>query len=727
MSLNIDFTKLKTSWTKYDIVQVMDVISSEDRIDRYLKRKIIIDIPILRSFLGIKSLTEPVPTYWSEIQNYPEEKRLFALLAVIFTHGEIVKWFAEKFSTGFMQGICIVSGGKLFTNIRSALVESGAAKSIYRRAEEVPYDFTPIYKNGEVGKLFKQVLIERLSRVAKRQITTEEFYQASRDNNFHRALSLTEFQYERWLEGSSLLEFMQKDTFVITPAEFDRKFKEYIEERLTANNLDLLYDFIYKNKAFYLKQKPRFDSLREFFPGIKTVTFHLEQISDTALKLQYDQILNRKSDVPSIGNDVLRIYQHVFSIDLDTLLQDDLFINVNKYLAANYVTKIDAVRIENFYSIKEINLTGLSSTNEIYLLGENGDGKSLVLMAIYLAFNQFYITENTEQERTGKIKDLIQDNRNLFLIGRDENGVVYGKRKHWLNQFFAYGAHRGRHGADNTEKYGFMSLFDGDQVLISPVLWLKDKKLEELQTRPSAISDPSQAQSQSLVQLSISSIQEMLYDILEKNVSITFEGSEIFFLEKGSRLKFDQLSEGYKSVIIFVCDLIFRLIQNQPWAQSIQELKGVVLVDEIDLHLHPKWQFIIIKKLRALFPNVQFVFSTHSPAIIQGASDDAIIYRVYRNEKDGKTKLSDVYYRKNLDHLMINSLVTSPLFGMDSARMNSTNDNSDTSDSYLLYRINQRIHSELEARKNSGQVFITESEIDELIDKLLREDLDSND
>lgn len=722
MSLDIDFTKLKTSWTKYDIVQVMDVISSEDRIDRYLKRKIIIDIPILRSFLGIKSLTDTVPTYWREIQNYPEEKRLFALLAVIFTHGEIVKSFAEEFSTGFMQGVCIVSRGKLFTNIRSALVESGAAKPIYRRAEEVPYDLTPIYKNGEVGKLFKQVLMERLSRLAKRKITNEEFYQASRDNSFHLALSLTELQYNRWLEGNSLLEFMQKDTFVITPAEFDTRFKEYVEERLTAHNLDLLYDFIYNNKGFYLKQKPRFDSPREFLPGIKTVTFHLEQISDTALKLQYEEILNRKHDVPSIGNDILRIYQHVFSIDLDTLLQDDLFINVNKYLAASYVTKIDAVRIENFYSIKEINLADLSSTNEIYLLGENGDGKSLVLMAIYLAFNQFYITENTEQERTGKIKDLIQDNKSLFLIGTDENGVVYGKRKHWLNQFFAYGAHRGRYGADNTEKYGFMSLFDGDQVLINPVIWLKDKKLEELQPRSSAI-----AASQSLVQLSISSIQEILYDILEKNVSITFEGSEIFFLEKGSRLKFDQLSEGYKSVIIFVCDLIFRLIQNQPWAQSIQELKGVVLVDEIDLHLHPKWQFIIIKKLRALFPNVQFVFSTHSPAIIQGASDDAIIYRVYRNERDGKTKLSDVYYRKNLDHLMINSLVTSPLFGMDSARMNSSNDNSDTSDSYLLYRINQRIHSELEGRKKSGQVFITESEIDELIDKLLKEDLGSND
>jgi len=272
-----------------------------------------------------------------------------------------------------------------------------------------------------------------------------------------------------------------------------------------------------------------------------------------------------------------------------------------------------------------------------------------------------------------------------------------------------------------------MSLFDGDQILINPVSWLKDKKLEEFQGRVPPAADAAQSTKKSIVQLSISSIQEMLHDILEKNVSIIFEGSEVFFLEKGSRLKFDQLSEGYKSVIIFVCDLIFRLIQNQPWAESIQELTGIVLVDEIDIHLHPKWQFIIIKKLRALFPKVQFIFSTHSPAIIQGASDDAVIYRVYRNEKDGKTKISDVYFRKNLDHLMINSLVTSPLFGMDSARMNTKDDNADTSDSYLLYRINKKISEELAVRKIEGKDLVTEDDIDQLIDRLLKDDLGKND
>lgn len=219
----------------------------------------------------------------------------------------------------------------------------------------------------------------------------------------------------------------------------------------------------------------------------------------------------------------------------------------------------------------------------------------------------------------------------------------------------------------------------------------------------------------------------MLHNVLEKNVSVEFEGIEVYFFEKGSKLKFDQLSEGYKSVIIFVCDLIFRLVQNQPAVDSTQDLQAIVLVDEIDLHLHPKWQFNIVKKLRILFPNIQFIFSTHSPAIIQGASDDAVIYRVYRNEKDGETRLSNAYFRKNLDHLMINSLVTSPLFGMESARMNVKDNNSDTSDSYLLHKINNKISEELAKRKKGGIEFISEVEIDNLINDVFNEDLGDDD
>src|SRR5690554_5720969 len=206
--IDIDFTKLTTSWTKYDIVQVMEVIHSVDTIERFKKKEATINEPILRSFLGIKSLEDPTPSYWIEIQKYPNEKKLFALFALLFTHGSVVKDFAEKFSQGEMKGKFVIEDGhKQYTNIRSALVESGAADPSFRRKVEVPYDFSPIFQNSEVGKLFKQVLLERISRLVNiDEFSDQDFYDVCLSNNFHKALSVSEQQFKMWIEGEDVSE-----------------------------------------------------------------------------------------------------------------------------------------------------------------------------------------------------------------------------------------------------------------------------------------------------------------------------------------------------------------------------------------------------------------------------------------------------------------------------------------------------------------------------------------
>jgi AAA15 family ATPase/GTPase len=218
-------------------------------------------------------------------------------------------------------------------------------------------------------------------------------------------------------------------------------------------------------------------------------------------------------------------------------------------------------------------------------------------------------------------------------------------------------------------------------------------------------------------------LEDIFYDLLERNVEIKIEGTGVNFTEKGMTLSFDQLSEGYKSILIFVSDLLYRLSKNSKGDEKITNLKGIVLVDEIDLHLHPKWQRLIVNKLRTIFPNIQFVFTTHSPMIIQGASPDAIIFRVYRNKEDGITRVSEPYFRKKLDHLMINTVLTSPLFGMIDSRMDSKDDFSDTSETYLLYKIDKKIKLELEKQKAKGKEFVSDAEIDRMIDDILKEEL----
>ena len=88
---------------------------------------------------------------------------------------------------------------------------------------------------------------------------------------------------------------------------------------------------------------------------------------------------------------------------------------------------------------------------------------------------------------------------------------------------------------------------------------------------------------------------------------------------------------------------------------------GIVLIDEIDLHLHPKWQRTIVGRLTETFPNIQFIVSTHSPIIISGALDNAemiILSGEQVNEVSGSEYIT----------YDISQLLLSDLFGLDSSR-----------------------------------------------------------
>lgn len=195
-----DLTRLTSSWTKYDSVQVIDVINSEEELKLYIAKEKSIDEPTLRHFLGINNINDELPKLWAEIQKYPDQKRLFALMAAIFTHHFSISDFAE-FSTGDMKGVFVMDQGKQYTNLRSALVEAGAASNSYRRKEEVPYDLSILYENGEVGVLFKQLLEQRLKSIGW---DGNHFYDVAAHFEFEKVLSITKEQFKDWTEGKSL-------------------------------------------------------------------------------------------------------------------------------------------------------------------------------------------------------------------------------------------------------------------------------------------------------------------------------------------------------------------------------------------------------------------------------------------------------------------------------------------------------------------------------------------
>ena len=104
---------------------------------------------------------------------------------------------------------------------------------------------------------------------------------------------------------------------------------------------------------------------------------------------------------------------------------------------------------------------------------------------------------------------------------------------------------------------------------------------------------------------------------------------------------FNTLSSGYAAVLDIVVDLIIRM-ESQSDRKFDFSVAGIVLIDEIETHLHLELQRKILDLLTSIFPNIQFILSTHSPFIINSV-DNAVIYDLEKNllVENG---LSDVPY-----------------------------------------------------------------------------------
>jgi predicted ATP-binding protein involved in virulence len=123
-------------------------------------------------------------------------------------------------------------------------------------------------------------------------------------------------------------------------------------------------------------------------------------------------------------------------------------------------------------------------------------------------------------------------------------------------------------------------------------------------------------------------------------------------------LRLEQFSDGYKIIIAMVADIASRMAEANPNMVNPLDSPGIVLIDEIDLHLHPRWQQSILRQLKETFRNVQFVVSTHSPIVLLGALDIVQIVRL-----DGQHIECDV--QRDYSSYDVNQLLLSQLFGLD--------------------------------------------------------------
>jgi hypothetical protein len=110
-------------------------------------------------------------------------------------------------------------------------------------------------------------------------------------------------------------------------------------------------------------------------------------------------------------------------------------------------------------------------------------------------------------------------------------------------------------------------------------------------------------------------------------------------IKEDKELLVNQLSDGEKCLLALVGDLARRLAIANPNSSQPLSGHGIVLIDEIELHLHPAWQRNIVHQLRKTFPNCQFLISTHSPQIL-GDGKDSGVFRITSKSEDADNKVN---------------------------------------------------------------------------------------
>jgi len=128
---------------------------------------------------------------------------------------------------------------------------------------------------------------------------------------------------------------------------------------------------------------------------------------------------------------------------------------------------------------------------------------------------------------------------------------------------------------------------------------------------------------------------------------------------------FQDLSDGYRAFVGWVGDLLFHICYGCPSGKKLVESSGLVLVDEIDLHLHPKWQMQVIRTVARALPRMQFVFTSHSP-LVAGSLEWMNIIKLTVGTKTNRTIAKRL--REGIHGLDADQILLTEFFGLKSTR-----------------------------------------------------------
>jgi predicted ATP-binding protein involved in virulence len=226
-------------------------------------------------------------------------------------------------------------------------------------------------------------------------------------------------------------------------------------------------------------------------------------------------------------------------------------------------------------------------------------------------------------EWTRTLGDRGKKARDLTQIGEDDLTAVSNGEDVRLPVLLYYGTGRlwdihrkAKIGKPDSRTVGYRNCMDpkSDHHLFEK--WFKQLELSAIQNNKKI--EVLEAV-RGATKICIPDAKHFYYDVANDAMMIVFED--------GGYCLFDNLSDGYRNMVAMVADIAHRAARLNPHlsANAATESSGVVLIDEIDLHLHPQWQRSVVGDLQKAFPNIQFIATTHSPFILQSLDPGEVI------------------------------------------------------------------------------------------------------
>ncbi len=295
----------------------------------------------------------------------------------------------------------------------------------------------------------------------------------------------------------------------------------------------------------------------------------------------------------------------------------------------------------------------------VVFLGENGVGKSSILQAISLCLmGESYrkklndITPNKllkNGEEEGHIKlYLVGDNDPISIEFTDKSFKINSKLA--ITLLAGYGSVRvlpKNNIQEETRTRGsikVLNLFDYSYSLTDAKKWLLKKNW--------TTSDFGK------IALTLKDL--LLLDSINDEINQDLKEKEIWILKNGEKQSLEQQSDGYKTVIALAVDIMAFFMRENV---SFELAEGIVLIDELGTHLHPRWKMRIVKSLRNAFPKLQFIVTTHEPLCLRGLNEGEVVVLT----KDIDDNIIPITELPDPSKFRVDQLLTSPFFGLSSA------------------------------------------------------------